>query len=79
MKMHRVRQPRIVDEPHHCFGPLLHDERRTWGDAIIAPKRSLTTIGVDLGLELLDVNLVVEDVLSGDGVWDGPGLMSVGV
>lgn len=70
MQMHRVSQPRIVDEPHYGFGSLFYYERRTRRDAIISPERRWSTVGIDLGLELLDFHLVVENILARDGVYD---------
>lgn len=70
--MHRVGHGGIVDEPHDRLTTLFDDEGRSRGHAVVADQGGGTPVGVDLLVELVDVDLIVVDGQSGDGVGDGP-------
>lgn len=61
MQVNRICAITMVDEANNGFCTLLHHERRTRTDAIVANKPGLLETGIDLLLEWLDVNLIVID------------------
>ena len=72
MQVDRVFHVRIVYEAYDALRTARYDEGRTRGNPIIAYQPCGTKVGVDGFGEWLDLHLVVENVLTGDGVDDCP-------
>lgn len=74
--MDRVRRLGFVDEANHGLGIPLHHEGRAWRHAVVTDERGVAPVGIHVGRELLDLDLVVSYVLAVDGVLDGSGHVS---
>ena len=61
----------VIDESNDRLATPLHVKDRSWGKAVVANERGGRTVGIDLLLKFLDIDLIVVDELSVDGVFHG--------
>jgi hypothetical protein len=66
----------IVDEPDDCLLALLDNKGWSWGHAVIAQQGCRAFVRVNILSEFVDVDFIVVDRVVGDGVCDGPALVS---
>ena len=76
VKVDRVGQPGMVGEADDGLSTTLHHECGPGRDAIISPESGIAPVWVDILGELLNIDLIIPDILSSDGVFEGPDSVS---
>lgn len=70
--MNRVLMGSVVDETNHRLGAAGDDQSGARRHPVVANKSGGTEVGIDLVTERLDLQLIVPDLLPGDGTDDFP-------